>query len=358
MSSVIRLNKFLPGLVEGATTQTNQNSQLNTISRKAVTLLKNSEKVITEISNSQGIITKFWLAIYNINPGQVFIKIEIDGQLIFGNNLTVLSTDGMNSIALASDLLLTATQPCNYMTNTCGSNICTSTTLGGYLSIPMPFNNSVKISLINNTSSDGNYWSQVYFDKDTIPKTISLPQLHCTTFRYQTSYPNEYPLLSMRIPNKAIQLKGVRFHCIGQTGNWGEGRFRVYTGGSGMPNPISSMHWTDSQYTDVSPYQSNAKTIFTSSGTEDFFDSSWSLAGTTIPTTSDHSGILVNSAGSGNFFQSNTTISCYRFFGENGFSLPKSDVGEYLVFSWACGDPVAVDQGSTAIIGGHVFWYA
>ena len=154
-----------------------------------------------------------------------------------------------------------------------------------------------------------------------------------------------------------VFLKGVRFHVQGLSGAWAEGRFKVYTGGAGFTSPIDGNRYDDASNTTALPYDAGSQLILSSSGTEDFFDSSYNWINDNQYTSSAEAGLLYNSAGFGKANAGNSVVSLYRFFGENGASLPSAGPDTNLVFSWSCGDPRTAPSGNCNIVG-DVFYYA
>lgn len=343
----------------GSAFSIDEKAQNHCISLKNMSIGANSEYELARVTGA-GRLTKLWFACVNINPGQCFINMKIDGVYTVGNNIKTGNTDGLNSTGLALDMLFSAAggQQTSVATKYFGTNQCNSNAIGGYIAFDMPYKNSFEITISNPTSSStGLIWSQTYYTvNESIPFSLSPLKLYIQPFRWSsTVYGQEYPLLSASGPN-GIFLKGIKLFSAAASGSWWEGRFRTYTGGPGLSLPMNGLHFTGTNFSETTPYDPTATTIAMSSGMEDYFDSSWNWAGVPTPMSSDYSGLLYNSAGSGNPVGPTTAVSAYKFFTNN--ALPSSSANENLVLTWTSGDPAVGQSGSLSFILGQVYYYA
>ena len=200
-----------------------------------------------------------------------------------------------------------------------GCNVHNDSSLGGYLSLDVPFRTSLDIRLFNNTSSPVTYWVQPFITTfNSIPPSQSSVKLQSVTFRYMnTTYGNEYILMNHLDVGNGVFLKYIRMHVIGASGNWWESRLRIYDGVNIPPGDgyvISP--WTPyngNNYTFFPGYDGISKYIFSSSGLEDSYLSSWNGANLTS-FNNESSGLLYQSTSG---IGSTTTISFYRNFGHS-----------------------------------------
>lgn len=330
--------------------------------RKTPALPANATTVISSYTGGPGIINRIWLATYNAPPGTTSIIVTCDGVIVGGNTNSGYA-NGLNNTPLNLDVFFGAGGGQNdpFQVGILGTNNFSATSIGGYLAMDMPFNNSFSVALFNQSATEGNYWSQVFYNAlPSIPASLSTLKLYMTTFRYQaTAAGTEYPLLYTQSPN-GVFLKGVKMYIAGTSGNWWESRFRMYAGGTtGSTAPVTSTGYSDGAAAQKSSnYVNGAVPFFMSSGTEDFFLSSWNWAGTTRAMSTNSSGTIYNSAGDGVTVGSTNTVSCYRFFGEDGTNaLPSAQPNTNFIFTWSCGDSLAGSSGVVFLLG-QVYYYA
>ena len=222
----------------------------------------------------------------------------------------------------------------------------------GYISVDMPFATGFNIQFYDAAGSDMRYWFQVFYDVypasyDITPLRYHLRPVSTQGVSPTPSFPQEYPLLSQQSPH-GVFLKFLRWDYVGTGGNWWEGRFRVAAGGPGMTRPIDST--TDTVAATASAYSADAQLLWSSTGTEDFFLSSWNFGGDGYYSR-DEAGYLYNSQGPGAQVGSGSSFAAYRVFGNASTLPPNAPANTPLVFSWAVGD---VNGGSS----GSGFWVA
>jgi hypothetical protein len=296
---------------------------------KMMPIASNTWTTIAEYHGGQGVIQRLWLAMFT-DPVNVNLRIYFDGasdpQVGPGIPLDLMFTPGFESYV-------------NFQGELFGCNNYAAGSFGGYFSIPMPFNQSFVIQLYN-TGPDSEYWVQVFFD--SFPNQDAETPLHYYMQLNLGSgtYPNEYPLLSLASPN-GVHLKYLKWFFQGYSGYWWEGRFRVYTGGPGMPQSISALHYADVNNSIVTPYAAGAVVKLVSTGTEDKFGSSWNFGGSPYYANTQF-GYLYNSAGEYNMVLEGDQFTAYRVFAVPISSAPN----EYLVYSWAVGDVKVKPTGS------------
>ncbi len=338
------------------------------LGKKAQTIEPGATKNILSYTGS-GVLKKLWLATYGMPPGLTFLKITIDGVLVFGNNLTTNIGTGLNTNGVSLDMLITpggahlavyntACIGCNnYLTGGGGAN---NEQLGGYIALDMPFSTSIVIALNNGANTavitpfPYTYWVQPFILTSSVPRVFSPLALYCDTFRYNnTTALNEYPWMSVASKGNGVYLKGVKFYVIGNSGAWWEGRVRMYSGGTGMIVPQVGTGYTDNTFADSLPYQTGATVVFSSTGFEDLVLSSYNVVNQATAF-GDSAGTLYKSTG---ILEAGTQWSAYRFFDVNGEGMPFSS--SRLTVTWTSGDPTPVvpQTGSVTIIG-LVYYYA
>ena len=238
-------------------------------------------------SEGPGILRRLWIAVNGTItngkavPGNVFLRINVDGVISVGNYATDIEGIGYDRIPLALDLLFSPLGGPYYTNALQGCNVFSSASLGGYFTLDKPFRTSLDIRLYNNAPSPVTYWVQPFITTfNSIPPSLSSVKLQSVTFRYfNTTSGNEYVLMNHSDVGNGIHLKYVRTHIIGASGNWWESRVRIY---DGVNSPTSNdgyviSPWTPyngNNYTHFPGYDNTSKCIFSSSGLEDFYLSS------------------------------------------------------------------------------------
>ena len=261
--------------------------------------------------------------------------------------------------ALEIDILFTA----GFYSSTCtnselfGCSNVAGNTFGGYITFNMPFKSNFTIYLYTIAASAVSYWVQTEYEiYSTSYRMTPLYFYLQPQYVSSVSYPNEVPILS-QISSNGVYLKYMKWAFFGNSGSWWEGRFRIYTGGSGLTGQISGTHYTDGTYTVSTPYGAGAAVIWMSTGTEDGFDSSWNFVGSSY-FAFDYAGYLYNSGGASAGLSSSTEWTAYRQWGTRPLSIPPhSQPQQYLVFTWTCGDPLVEQSGSAQFIA-YVGYYA
>ena len=344
------------------------NSGLTSIGLKYQTLPVGTADATSIFTYSEvpGILRRLWIAVYGTYanekalPGNVFLRINVDGVISVGNYATNTEGIGYDRIPLALDLLFSPLGGPYYTNALQGCNVFNSTSLGGYFSLDVPFRTSLDIRLYNNTSSPVIYWVQPFITTfNSIPPSLSSVKLQSVTFRYfNTVYGNEYVLMNHLDVGNGVHLKYVRMHIIGASGNWWESRVRIY---DGVDSPTSNdgyviSPWTPyngNNYRHFPGYDGSSKCIFSSSGLEDFYLSSWN--GSNISAfNNESSGLLYQNASS---IGSTTTISFYRNFGHSE-TMPSVSTGRRLVLTLNSGDAQVGQSGSFFAVIGQAFFYA
>lgn len=337
--------------------------------KKNFALPTNTDVEVCDIKGA-GIIKCLWLALSG-EPSTTSVKIYVDGAATpYVGNSTSTSSQGINNSPVFASMLLgidgknSGTVSTSFMTNVNGMNRDCADALGGYICLDMPYAESIRIVIncISSQNSTYNGFAQIFYEPVLrVPAPFSPLRLYSSTFNWNATFGMEYPLLNASGP-LGVFLKGIKISYNGGSGSWYEGRHRVYCGGPGQTSPFSSLHYTDGSYTDVTPYDPNAQVIYTSSGAEDFHMSSWGFINNPNGTSSDSSGYLYSSnpttEANPNVFSASSTWIATRYFGEGKEKgLPHSTNGQNLLFTWACGDPIANNTGACSIHG-IVFFYA
>ena len=317
-------------------------------------------------SEGPGILRRLWIAVYETYansktvPGNVFLRINVDGVISVRNYATNTEGIGYDRIPLALDLLFSPLGGAYYANALQGCNVFSTTSLGGYCTLDVPFRTSLDIRLYNNTSSPVTYWVQPFITTfNSIPPSLSSVKLQSVTFRYFNNvYGNEYVLMNHLNVGNGVHLKYVRMHIIGASGNWWESRVRIY---DGVNSPTSNdgyviSPWTPyngNNYTFFPGYDNTSKCIFSSSGLEDFYLSSWN--GSNISSfNNESSGLLYQNASA---IGSTTTISFYRNFGHSE-TMPSVSTGRRLVLTLNSGDAQVGQSGSFYAVIGQAYFYA
>ena len=317
-------------------------------------------------SEGPGILRRLWIAVNGTVtdgkavPGNVFLRINVDGVISVGNYAVDTQGIGYDRIPLALDLLFSPLGGPYYTNALQGCNVANTSSLGGYFTLDMPFRTSLDIRLYNNTSSPVTYWVQPFITTfNSIPPSLSSVKLQSVTFRYfNTVYGNEYVLMNHLDTGNGVHLKYVRMHIIGASGNWWESRVRIY---DGVNSPTSNdgyviSPWTPyngNNYSHFPGYDNTSKCIFSSSGLEDFYLSSWN--GSNISSFNNESSGLLYQSTSG--IVSTTTISFYRNFGHSE-TMPSVSTGRRLVLTLNSGDAQVGQSGSFFAVIGQAYFYA
>ena len=317
-------------------------------------------------SEGPGILRRLWIAVNGTYansksvPGNVFLRINVDGVICVGNYAIDTEGIGYDRNPLALDLLFYSLGGAAYANPLQGCNMATTTSLGGYFTLDMPFRTSLDIRLYNNTSSPVTYWVQPFITTfNSIPPSLSSVKLHSVTFRYMnTVYENEYVLMNHLDVGNGVHLKYVRMHIIGASGNWWESRVRIYDGVNSPPSNDGYVisPWTPynvNNYRYFPGYDNTSKCIFSSSGLEDFYLSSWNGSSLTS-FNNESSGLLYQSNAT---IGSTTTISFYRNFGHSE-TMPSVSTGRRLVLTLNSGDAQVGQSGSFLAVIGQAYFYA
>ena len=320
---------------------------------------------IFSYSDGPGILRRLWIAVNGTSvggksvPGNVFLRIYVDGIICVGNYATDTQGIGYDHIPLALDLLFSPLGGPYYANALQGCNVSSTSNLGGYFTLDMPFRTSLDIRLFNNNSSAVTYWVQPFISTfTTIPTSLSSIKLHSITFRYyNTTYGNEYILMNFQDVGNGVFLKYIRMHIIGASGNWWESRLRIYDGVNVPPGDgyvISP--WTPyngNNYTFFPGYDGTSKCIFSSSGLEDSYLSSWNGANLTS-FNNEFSGLLYQSTSG---IGSTTTISFYRNFG-HAETMPSVSTSRRMLVTLNSGDAQVGQSGSFLAVIGQAYFYA
>ena len=191
---------------------------------------------IFSYSDGPGILRRLWIAVNGTYansksvPGNIFLRIYVDGAICVGNYAIDTQGIGYDHISLALDLLFAPLGGPYYANALQGCNVSSTSSLGAYFTLDMPFRTSIDIRLFNNNSSAVTYWVQPFISTfTTIPPSLSSIKLHSVKFRYyNTTYGNEYILMNFQDVGNGVFLKYIRMHIIGASGNWWESRLRIY----------------------------------------------------------------------------------------------------------------------------------
>ena len=156
-----------------------------------------------------------------------------------------------------------------------------------------------------------------------------------------------------------VFLKYIRMHIIGASGNWWESRLRIYDGVNVPPGDgyvISP--WTPyngNNYTFFPRYDGTIKCIFSSSGLEDSYLSSWNGANL-ASFNNESSGLLYQITSS---IVSTTTISFYRNFGHaDSSTMPSVSTGRRMIVTLNSGNAQVGQSGSFLAVIGQAYFYA
>lgn len=324
--------------------------------------------------NYGGVLNRLWIAVNC--PSVAGLQISFDGAtgtaIQIGNaNSPNSGTTGLNTLGLGLPQVLAggvSNVGINYFTESFGSSYNLNPgAVAGYITFDAPFSSRLQVYLSNTSTTTAlTYWIQPFIT--TMPREMYIPplRLYCKTFSWtSTVYNTEYPLLS--IPGGSVNgvyLKAVKMQVAGLSGNWWESRFRMYTGGTGMPVPLTPATGYSDDFQVSNPYQvENCLCIWTSSGTEDFSLSSYNYGQTPLYA-NDTSSLLYNSVilgatayGASGPVGPTSTVSFYRVFGERGGALPAAPTETTFVVSWTSGDPQVGLSGSVTTFG-NVWYYA
>jgi hypothetical protein len=315
--------------------------------------------------NGSGILRKLWIATNNINPGKLFLTITTDGVTVWGNGKTTTGGTGYNTNPLALDMIFTpagAGIGNTFQSTRIGCNKFSSTAMGGYIRMDIPFQTQLSISLYNQLGGSLTYWLQPHVQTYPSPlMSLVTYQCRCRTFQWSCTYNNEYPLLNEQGIVNGVNIIGLKMYIIGQSGAWFEGRFRGYVSDNGfgtVPKTTTTWSGADNNTSNLPTGMINGQVVHQSTGTEDFFDSSWGWIGTSSTVTTngvyanDNAGMLYNSNGNA-AVSFTSTISVYKFFDDE---IIRSNGTQYMSLTWSCGD---IKQGASgaAVILGQVWYY-
>ena len=282
-------------------------------------------------------------------PGNIFLRIYADGAICVGNYAIDTQGIGYDNIPLALDLLFAPLGGPYYANALQGCNVSSTSSLGGYFTLDMPFRTSIDIRLFNNNSSAVTYWVQPFISTfTTIPPSLSFIKLHSITLRYYNiTYGNEYILMNFQDVGNGDFLNYIRMHIIRVSGNWWESRLRIYDVGNIPPGDgyvISP--WTPYNRNNYTFFQGNdgtSKCIFSSSGLEDSYLSSWN--GANLASFNNESSGLLYQSTSG--IVSTTTISFYRNFGHaDSGTMPSVSKGRRMLVTLNSGDALVGQSGN------------
>ena len=225
----------------------------------------------------------------------------------------------------------------------------------------MPFTDGMSLWLFNADTVDRQCWTTIFWAAQQ-PDTAL--RLHTQRVLVQApAYPAEHPLLSARSEH-GLLLKAVKLMFHGCTGNWVEGRVKLYSNGSAMTAAIDANHWVagsdnqlptgcfapDGNCTDAA----TATVLHSSTGTEDFFLSAFFDDFQSDPPA------MVSSYGGLLWANNNDSMSGFRVFHSGGAddSAPQAGPGEFFTVSYSVGDIRAGANGQCAQIVGDVWYYA
>ena len=119
---------------------------------------------IFSYSDGPGILRRLWIAVNGAYansksvPGNIFLRIYVDGVICVGNYAIDTQGIGYDHIPLALDLLFAPIGWPYYANALQGCNVSSTSSLGGYFTLDMPFRTSIDIRLFNNNSYAVTYW--------------------------------------------------------------------------------------------------------------------------------------------------------------------------------------------------------
>jgi hypothetical protein len=318
---------------------------------KAVNIGTGQWTTIGKHSGNSGVLKKVWLAV-NQPPTAMFFNIKFDDVVTFGGNNSAPSINNGLAVDQVFCAGFAAYTPLA-TSSRFGCNNWGTGGLGGFVSFDMPFGSSFEIQLYNGNGNTAVYWLQYEFQEYPIGYEMTPLRFHMglnvangAWFQTMATYPNEYPLLSISSPN-GVYLTYLKWFWSGVSGNWWEGRYHIYKGGPGMTATINALHYNDpGTYQNFTAYDSTATHLLVSSGTEDFFLSSWNFANNGYYA-HEEAGYLFSSVGSTGPLVSNSQFSAYRVFESKKNNFPPHSLpNEMFVFSYAPGDILAGASGS------------
>ena len=134
---------------------------------------------IFSYSDGPGILRRLWIAVNGTSvngksvPGNVFLRIFVNGAICVGNYAIDTQGIGYDHIPFAHDLLFSPLGGPYYANALQGCNVSSTSSLGGYFSLDIPFRTSIDIRLFNNNSSAVTYWVQPFISTfTTIPPSL------------------------------------------------------------------------------------------------------------------------------------------------------------------------------------------
>jgi hypothetical protein len=301
-----------------------------------------------------GMIHRIWLALAGSATGNIaantFIAIVFDGAATpqFG----YMPTTPTYQTAIELDLFFSVGDGTvwDYRGDDFWVNQYTTTSIGAGFTMDMPFQSGWTLYLYNADSGSVayQYWIQVeqslYESTYPINPSYLYLRLNQNLAGAVVQYPTETPFLSVSSPN-GVKLKWFKWLLVGGNNPWIEGTFRVYVGGSGLTGTINGTHYTDTTYSQLTPYTAGATIIFESTGVEDFFLSSYSFNTDPYYANRDSGYIWCSSCSTTSFSQAPanmaeaSSFSAYRQWGgKPTMSLPSAPPNQYLVFTWQVGN--------------------
>jgi hypothetical protein len=330
------------------------------IQRKGETIAAGTSINIGETGVS-GCIVSFWLA-YTVSgaANQILIRIYIDGEVSpsYGTSSTSSSTE--NSIA--GDIHFTpgfaGAGALRWADSVSGNNEITSTRIGGYLNIPIPFTTSYSVELYNASSQLATYYIQLS-RSTSVPPSLLPYKLYCKPFTLpsmSTSPPTFATGSIMQVAAGAsgLYLKGIKIFLRPVGSSWLEGLISIYSGTASFPTNTTATYTGNSStpYIDYYSLQSGSVLLCQSSGFEDFFKSSWGFPNLQVYDTPEVGRIKGTDAG--------TDMTAYRFFGNtpsdsNGMIFVPS--GRLLTICFNVGNVLAAAASSVSFALGCVWYY-
>lgn len=338
---------------------------------RSVTLPINTWTNVSYLSTGigGGVIRKLWISLNGpgTNAGSdiaslVFISINFDNAAVPQVGTQAATPGVVANNALTIETLFTPGWGSNITTNSeaFGCNNIGQNSSGCYITFDMPFRTNFTIYLYNSALGSVTYSVQTEYELFHSSYIITPLYFHLQIgVSIGLAYPNEYPILSLNSTN-GVFLKRFIWFFGGISGNWWEGRFRIYTGGPGLTTTISGTHYTDGTYTTSTPYDPAAQVIWTSTATSDFFGSSSNFLNSPYYAY-NHAGYLYNSAGPMNALVTGSSWTAYKQFGTSTSKssvLPNSLPNQYLVFTWTAGDPAGAGTGQANYFVYSVAYYS
>ena len=358
--------------VDGSNNVVKINNSINTLyssSTKEAVLTSGQYTNVASYSASSGRLKKLWVAVSG-NAMLCWIRIRFDGVTTVGSDLTSGWTNANSlslSVLLTADMGSTSSSSPNglWSSDYSGCSSYNGGGGGGYITFDNAwFNSSFEVDIyFNNGSSNGNYWCQAFYTKETPTNSL---RLHGVPFQFLApvsfglSTYSEMVMANIAAgsnTNGAFISSCKCFYANG-SGNskWFEGEFNIYQGCVSATQGSTEVYATSTANTlTYWNQQAGVTTLLKSTGTEDFALNSYNWSFLTLYATKNVGTVYLTGSGG------NGDVVMYRYFDFD--SMPGVSAGNSLTMTWTLGNQIAdfassyTGQNTITSFYGYVFYY-